>query len=262
MKALGPDYVNIDLPFPCEVHAPRFLNYPESNNFKVYVDAWEPRTSCESIENIRNNSNKFDLILTSDESLLDLPNARLFFGGCSWVYPWKPEKKDFSFSFLCTSNSFLPGYRIRHELWMNQHHIKNIPIKFWSSSWAPVDRNRIIPKRTDGLNDKVELFYSMYSFCPENTKQKNYFTEKIMDCFATKTVPVYWGCPNIGNYFNIDGIIVVNDIYDLFDKIQSFSEEQYNKMIPALEENYIKSIEYSNPNERVKSEILKYRNDK
>jgi hypothetical protein len=263
MKAFGPDYVNINLPFLCEVHAPRFLNSLNSTeNFKVYVDAWEPRTSCESISNIRLNANKLDLILTKDDSLLDLPNARLFYGGSSWVYPWKPEKKEFSFSFLCTSHSFLPGYRIRHELWENQYLIKNIPTKFFSSKWAPMELSRTIPQRTDGLNEKVELFYSMYSFCPENTQENNYFSEKILDCFATKTIPVYWGCPNIGNHFNINGIIIVKDIHDLFEKISYFSESQYISMLPYIEENYQKSIQYNDPNKRLEDAILKYYNEK
>jgi hypothetical protein len=263
MKAIGPDWLNIDLPFPCEVHAGRFMNQLEkTDNYRVYIDTWEPRSSCESVETIRKNADRFDLILTLDEDLSKLPNAQLFVGGMAWVYPWIPDYKEFSISFLCTSNNFLPGYQLRHSLWANQHRIYAVPRKFWSSRFRPVDMNRILPIRQDGVSDKACLFYSMFSICPENTSQRNYFSEKIIDCFVTKTVPVYWGCPNIGEYFNEKAIIVVNDLEDLFAKVNSLTEKTYYDMLPAIEENYERALSYSSPTgpERLRLAILEARN--
>jgi hypothetical protein len=98
----------------------------------------------------------------------------------------------------------------------------------------------------------------MYSFCPENTRENNYFTEKIIDCFVTKTIPVYWGCPNIEKYFNINGIIVVEDIHDLFNKISSFSEDDYNCKLPFIEENYFKALKYVEQDKRIENVIMDY----
>jgi hypothetical protein len=259
MKAIGPDWLNIDLPFPCEVHAHRFMNnLPPTDNYRVYVDTWEPRSSCESVETIHKHANRFDLILTLDDELAKLPNANLLVGGTPWVYPWSPPHKEFSVSFLCTSNNYLPGYEIRHILWANQHRIYALPRKFWSSRIRPVDLNRMIPLRTDGQNEKVELFHSMFSICPENTAQRNYFTEKVLDCFATKTVPVYWGCPNIGDYFDTRGMIMVDNIEDLFKKVNSITEETYQQMLPYVEDNYSRSLKYAMPDgpERLRLAIL------
>jgi len=260
MKATAPDWLNIDLPFECEIHTHRFLNDLSSTKHKVYVDTWEPRSSCESVQTVIDNAKKFDLILTIDEELSKLPNAKLFVGGSSWVYPWVPDKKDFSVSFLCTSNNYLPGYSIRHRLWSNQNRIYKIPKKFWSSKWRPVNINRVIPDRKDGLNEKVELFYSMFSICPENTSQKNYFTEKILDCFATKTVPVYWGCPNISEYFDHRGIVIFNDLDDLFEKVNSLTEQTYYDMLPYIETNYQNVKKYCDPSgpDRLRNCILDY----
>jgi hypothetical protein len=262
MKAIAPEWLDVDFPFECEVHAPRFWNnLSPTQSFRVYVDTWEPRTSCESIDTIRKFSDRFNLIMTCDESLLDLPNARLFVGGSSWVYPWQPESKEFSVSFLCTNNSFLPGYLIRHQLWHYQNHV-SIPKKFWSSRWRPVDNNRLIPERSDGLNEKVALFYSMFSVCPENTTQKNYFTEKILDCFVTKTVPVYWGCPNIGDYFDTRGIIQINGIEDLITKLNNLTPETYQEMLPYIESNYNIASKYSQTekkgNDRFRDAVVRY----
>jgi len=43
-----------------------------------------------------------------------------------------------------------------------------------------------------------------YSIAMENSQQLNYFSEKIIDCFLSWTMPIYWGCPNISEYFPED----------------------------------------------------------
>ena len=40
-----------------------------------------------------------------------------------------------------------------------------------------------------------------YSVVLENSQQKNYFTEKLADSFLSWTLPIYWGCPNIVDFF-------------------------------------------------------------
>ena len=40
-----------------------------------------------------------------------------------------------------------------------------------------------------------------YSICIENVNRKNYFSEKFTDSILTNTIPIYSGCPNIGEYF-------------------------------------------------------------
>ena len=53
----------------------------------------------------------------------------------------------------------------------------------------------------------------------ENGQYETYFTEKLLDCFATGTIPVYLGAPDIGNYFNKDGIIDLTDEFEVSDEI-------------------------------------------
>lgn len=44
-----------------------------------------------------------------------------------------------------------------------------------------------------------------------------YFTEKILDCFTTGTIPIYQGAPDIGDYCNAEGIVVIDDDNGDFD---------------------------------------------
>jgi hypothetical protein len=61
-------------------------------------------------------------------------------------------------------------------------------------------------------DDKKYLFNSQFHIAIESTSTINYFSEKLIDALITKTVPIYWGCPNIGDFFDTRGIISINDI--------------------------------------------------
>ena len=64
-----------------------------------------------------------------------------------------------------------------------------------------VVRGSIAGKRIS-LEDRGDIIKkSAMSICIENCSQQNYFTEKITDCLLAKTLPIYWGCPNISDFF-------------------------------------------------------------
>lgn len=73
----------------------------------------------------------------------------------------------------------------------------------------------------------------MFSFAHENAYYPGYFTEKVLDCFATGTVPIYWGDPEIGRIFNTDGIIMLNETF----KLDSLTPDLYYSKIEAVKEN-------------------------
>ena len=67
----------------------------------------------------------------------------------------------------------------------------------------------------------------------ENATYPNMFTEKITDCFMTGTIPIYYGISNIGDYFDTNGIITLNDDF----KIEDLSFELYQSKIESVEKN-------------------------
>lgn len=54
-------------------------------------------------------------------------------------------------------------------------------------------------------------FLSQYKFmiCFENSKVPYYLSEKIINAYLGKTIPVYWGAPNVLDYINEKAIIYV-----------------------------------------------------
>jgi len=41
-----------------------------------------------------------------------------------------------------------------------------------------------------------------YSIVLENSQQINYWTEKLADAYLSWSIPIYWGCPNVDDFFD------------------------------------------------------------
>ena len=85
-----------------------------------------------------------------------------------------------------------------------------------------------------------------FSIILENEISPYYFTEKVLNCFAAMTIPIYAGAQNIGDFFNVDGIIQINkydSIESLNNVVNECTEALYNSKIAAVKENYMKAME-------------------
>ena len=85
----------------------------------------------------------------------------------------------------------------------------------------------------------------MFSIVIENCKEDYYFTEKLIDCFLTGTVPIYYGCPSIAKFFNEKGILSFSNPKECFDIITTLTKEKYDEMLPFIKENFEKAQGYT-----------------
>jgi hypothetical protein len=81
-------------------------------------------------------------------------------------------------------------------------------------------------------------FYKQYKFvvAMENSIGDFYITEKIYNVLNAGVVPIYWGSPNIGKYFNVKRFICLNnessaEISRVINLIKSMTDEDYIKMV-------------------------------
>jgi hypothetical protein len=75
----------------------------------------------------------------------------------------------------------------------------------------------------DGNCKFLGLIDYEYSIVLENSQQKNYWTEKLADAYLSWCVPIYFGCPNIKDFFPENSVYMINNnttIEDI-DKILS-----------------------------------------
>ena len=98
---------------------------------------------------------------------------------------------------------------------------------------------REIPSKLDALRDY------MFNIAIENVScDDNYFSEKIIDCFLTGTVPVYHGCIHIGEFLDERGILSFQTQEELDTIMNSLTPEKYQEMLPYVEANYKKCFEW------------------
>ena len=136
-------------------------------------------------------------------------------GGC-WIKSedQKIYEKSKLISIIASWKTQLIGHKLRHQVISTFRNKMDV----FGNGYVK------IPHKIDGHRDY------MFSVVIENSKRDYYFTEKLIDCLMTGTVPIYWGCPSIGNFFNIKGFIVVDDINDIGSALNNVTPEMYNEM--------------------------------
>jgi hypothetical protein len=197
----------------------------------------------------------FDFIFTHNEDILkNCKNAILFEFGTTWIkndYIF-PEKK-FEVSTLVGGKLMAPGHHLRQKLWYKENKII-IPKKFFLSGNMNHGVQNFNNSPILGKN-KEPLFESQFHIVIENAKRQNWFTEKLIDALYTKTIPIYYGCPNIGNYFDLDGMFIVDSVDEIINVCNSLNSETYNKMIEKVEKNYELSKKFISLEDRLIKKI-------
>ncbi len=251
-----PEWPNIEIECdkPVELFIDSFYGFDvNKKTFKIlYVK------EAEAISNFKKqvieNYNLFDAVLTYDEEILQkCYNSYFMPFGTTWIHDYDFPEKKFQISHLTGNKTQTEGHLLRQKIHYKQNKIKNNK-DFYISSNGGVENfmnNKMLGEK------KEPLFNSQFHICIENSRQKNYFTEKIMDCFATKTIPIYWGCPNIADFFDLKGIFVVNNFEDMLNVCNSLNEQSYKKMIDNIEINFTKSQKFINIKKNLEELIKK-----
>ncbi|MDH3930143.1 MAG: hypothetical protein OEV22_19625 [Deltaproteobacteria bacterium] len=211
-----------------DIDIPRGVNR-RGKNIAWLVEGWDHIPQLYQF--VIDNADNFEAIWTHDRKLLEtLPNACFLpFGGC-WIddYDWGIHPKSKNFSIIASGKRQHPGHKLRHQIIAGaQGHID-----VFGGGYAPLD-NKI-----DGLKDY------RYHFCIENMNRDYWFTEKLIDCFVTGTIPIYWGCPSIDDFFNVDGMICFDELKHLPELLPSCTEELYESKLDAIKENFERAQKY------------------
>jgi len=170
---------------------------------------------------------EYKLVFTHDQELIAKdPEFFKFVPACGyWIEEPKIHDKSKMLSFITSNKTMCPGHKYRLE-WKNRLDGK---CDLYGRGFNEVE------KKEEALND----YY--FSIVIENGKYDTYFTEKILDCFAVGTIPVYYGTDNIVNYFNKDGILLLDDSFDP----HSLTPELYHSMSTAIYDNFERVKSYN-----------------
>lgn len=219
----------------------------------IYVQV-EPNAILDVEEYLIQNRKKYHTIFTFNQNVLNsCSNSRKYIYGTTFIekeYYQNVDvsKKSFSISSLSGSKLYpnAPGHKLRQTLYHSQERFSTFPITFYRSlvqlpHLADYGKNPFI-------NNKTELFEThQFAIVIENSRQTNYFTEKIMDCLLTKTIPIYWGCPNISEFFDTTGWIIVEteSVDEFMKKMEAITDGYYERYSHIVEANFLKAQKYT-----------------
>ena len=191
----------------------------------------EPPSILDITDLIRANADKFDLILTLERRPSDLPNAQKFIFGCCGLSGIHLNLINRRLFFNTSNKGWAPGHILRLQIWEGLQEAEDL------NGFSIVKHQS--PPRTPNKNFLFET--AKYHIVVENEQRDNWITEKLIDCLASKTIPIYWGASNIGDYFNTDGMIIFNTIEELKDILDNLDEKFYDDRVKVVEEIYEKS---------------------
>jgi hypothetical protein len=203
--------------------------------------AWplEPKSiHAYAYNNLMGAISNFQYVLTFDEDFKSWveknSKAKVIWWtpGGSWIWnkDWKIYPKTRKVQIIASKKDWTHGHRLRHKV-INQLRNK-------------IDG--IYGRAYQQFNYTHDVFKDyMYAIVIENIDLKYYWTDKLISAFATGTVPIMWNTGWIGKYFNVDGMILWENINDLKNIIDSISVEDYNSRMPAIKENFQIAKKYS-----------------
>jgi len=258
---------------PKKLHQPKMATTITMDNFSIDANSRtifiqvEPEAIFGNEKQLIENASQYYAILTYNANVLKAcKNAYKYVYGTTWITPDQYNnidisKKVFRITSITGSKSGLAGYKLRRNSYNQQNLITSVPTRFFISGHShniPARKNKNTPKLN--VKNKISVFTdSQFSLVIENSRQENYFTEKLCDCVITKTIPVYWGCPNIGEYFDTTGWIILEDesVEHLAKKINALTPEYYINHIKTVEKNFKRVKEYIDMNENVNRGLRK-----
>ena len=212
------------------------LGLQDNTSAKKYGWLIEPRWYNPMTRQIKSNPQPYieayDFIFTHDKELLDLdPTFKFVFGQGSIIEEVGVFDKSKLVSCVVSDLQMTDGHKLRLEI------AKQIADSGQVDMYGKAFN--YIPRKIDALKDY------RFSFAMENDCYESYFTEKLHDCLLTGTMPIYLGAPNIGDFYNLDGIVIMDKNANgevTFDS-EILSEEYYNDHIDAVKDNYERVLE-------------------
>jgi hypothetical protein len=199
------------------------LAFDDDTSKKKYAWLLESANICpDVVEDVKRNYlhyiRVYDAIFTHHQDLINLhPKFKFAPLYGSWIVEPYLYEKNKLVSMICSNKQMCEGHSYRLQ-WAQELHDK---VDFYGRGYNEIQT------KEEGLADY------MFSVAIENASYETYFTEKIQDCFATGTIPVYYGSPDIGKFFNQDGIIFLNDDFD----VSQLTPELYYGKLDVVKEN-------------------------
>jgi hypothetical protein len=190
-------------------------------------------------EPYKNDTTKYDIVLDSEhntKNIVDLPLFVYYIYGNNFIDKLiqRPVIHKVPTEFCCfiISNG---NCQVRNKMFNLLNSYKKV------HSYGKFANNMNGYLKCDYWTDDYLQFIGKYKFiiCFENTKKGTYITEKIVNPYLARIIPIYWGTTHVNNIFNKDSMLY----------LENESQESYLNLINhiiELDNNDAKYIEMVN----------------
>ena len=199
-----------------------WLMEPSAINPDSYSKAWAWRTH-------------YDYIISHDINFLDqFPEEKQVFcpgsGSSLYEYEWKIYPKTKSILSVIGNKKSTEGHRFRYEV--AKEFSDKVDILGRGFNYFPPE------KRAEA--------YAPYRFqvVIHNSAVRDYWTDILLDCFLTGTIPIVWKGNFLRDYFNMDGITTFETLDQLdfiINDVNLYGETIYENSEMAVEDNFVRA---------------------
>lgn len=203
----------------------------------------EPRSICpKAYEYVEHYHKKFKYIFTHDGKLLEMcDNAKMIlwgWGNANYM-SFSDIPKTKNISMVSSNKELCELHKARKELALlyEDSGIVDCYGTFNGGKYAEI---------------KDYMADYRFSIILENYIDDYWFTEKVLNCFANKVVPIYLGARKIGEYFNMGGVLQVKDKSEIISVIERLTSDEtrakrvYRHMESAVNDNYNRAKQFPN----------------
>lgn len=175
---------------------------------------------------------RFFKVMTKNHNLIKkINNGTFFYFGSTFIDKIDELKinKSQMASIIASEKNILEGHKLRHNIIKTIKSLK-LDISILGRGYKP------FKNKEDGLKS------FKYSIIIENIVENDYITEKIIDACLCETIPIYWGAPNISDYFDSRGIIICNNADEILEAINKISDVDYKSRLKWVKQNKKKAL--------------------
>jgi len=144
---------------------------------------------------------------------------------------WSVYAKTKDVSMFITNKNTMPGHKLRWRVFRAFGGIEYFGKAF-----------RFVRNKLKGLEEFA------FQIVIESCQARGYFTEKLIDCFLTGTIPIYWGDPDIEDHFDIYGMMLwsgdLAELAMILEEIKVNKEEITTNCSSAIAENFARAKKY------------------
>ena len=174
---------------------------------------------------------KFDMVFTHSSHLLaTLKNAFFAPGGGVWI-GGSHAGGEIAISQKSQMCSMISSYKVSAPL-----HRRRLAYALAIRMFTPT-RVKVFLGSKKPFSAPATGKYA-FNICVENYIDEMYFTERLLNCFATGTVPIYLGSRQLPETFAEQGVLRFRNFRELLELVPSLSTEMYERLLPFVKHNF------------------------